>query len=303
MRPTIKLAAGSLAVEIVPSLGGGVARFDILRDDQRMELFRAWPEGGTDDPNELGLYVLIPWSNRISEQGFSFDGKFHPLESNFAGEGCPIHGDGWLTAWQVSFRDDGRVNLERSSDGPGPYRYEATLEYRLAADSLMIRLAATNDASTSLPFGLGFHPWLPRTPGTLLMAQAQKVWLEDSRHLPTEQIAVASRPEWDFSSLRALPPDWINSGFVGWNGQASIFWKDRGLALEVEASPLLSCYVLYSPSAEAQFFCFEPVSHPVDAHHLPSGPEAHGLVILAPGEALAAECRFRLRETSSRSDQ
>jgi aldose 1-epimerase len=303
MRPTIKLVAGFLAAEIVPSLGGGVARFDFLHDGQRMELFRAWPEEGTNDPNELGLYVLIPWSNRISGQGFSFEGRFQPLASNFGGESCPIHGNGWLSPWLISFRDGRRVNLKLSSDGPGPYRYEATLEYRLDTDGMMIRLAATNAATTSLPFGLGFHPWLPRTPGTLLMAEAQKIWLEDSCHLPTEQIAVSSRPEWDFSSLRALPPDWVNSGFVGWNRQASIFWEDRRLALEVEASPLLSCYILYSPSAEAEFFCFEPVSHPVNAHHLPPGPEAHGLVILAPGETLTAECRFRLREIPSRRHQ
>ena len=99
---TVRLAAGSLVAEIMPSLGGGVARFDVLRGGQRIEVFRAWPEGGTDDPNSLGLYVLVPWSNRISGRGFNFGGAFHELLPNAAGEPCPIHGDGWLSPWRVS---------------------------------------------------------------------------------------------------------------------------------------------------------------------------------------------------------
>jgi aldose 1-epimerase len=296
MRATVTLAAGSLVAEIIPSLGGGVARFDVLRGGQRIEVFRARPEGGTDDPNTLGLYVLLPWSNRISGRGFNFGGAFHELLPNVAGEPCPIHGDGWLSSWRVSSSGKRCVRLEREAGGPGPYRYAAMLDYLLDADVMTIRIAATNLAAIALPFGLGFHPWFPRTSATKLMAQAKLVWLEDSRHLPTQRVAVATRPEWDFSSFRSLPDRWINNGFVGWNGRAAIRWEDRALALEVEARPPLSNFLLYSPSAESPFFCFEPVSHAVDAHNLPPGPEAHGLIVLAPGTTLTAECGFRVRE-------
>jgi len=297
LRPTVQLAAGSLTAEIVPSLGGGVARFDVLREGRRIEVLRPWPKGGTDDPNALGLYVLVPWSNRISGPGFAFEGRFHPLAPNFAGEPCPIHGDGWLSSWRVCSNDGRSVGLEHNADRPGSYRYRASLEYTLDADGLTSRLVVTNRAAFTLPFGLGFHPWFPRTPGTQLVAPAKSVWLEDARHLPTQQVTIANRNEWDFSAFRSLPSDWINSCFIDWNGRASILWKDRGLALDVEARPPLSAYILYSPSAEARFFCFEPVSHAVDAHNLPPGPETHGLAILNPGAMLAAECRFRVRDS------
>jgi len=302
-RGTVRLAAGSLVAEIMPSLGGGVARFDLLRGGQRIEVFRAWPEGGTDDPNTLGLYVLVPWSNRISGRGFNFGGAFHALLPNAAGEPCPIHGDGWLSSWRVSSNGDRCLRLEREAGGPGPYSYGAVLDYALDADGMTIRLAATNLAAIPLPFGLGFHPWLPRTAATELMAPAKLVWLEDARHLPTERVAVARCPEWDFSSFRSLPAGWINNGFVGWNGRATIRWEDHALALEVEARPPLSNFILYSPSSNATFFCFEPVSHAVDAHNLPPGPEAHGLVVVAPGATLATECCFRVREIGSRSNR
>jgi len=294
LRKTIQLAAGSLMAEIVPSLGGGVARFDFLRDRQRSEVFRPWPKNGTDDPNSLGLYVLVPWSNRISGRGFSFGGQFHPLAPNFPGELCPVHGGGWLSEWSIVSTDNRSIKLEHVADGPGPYRYTAGLEYVLDANAMKIRLAATNCAQIALPFGLGFHPWLPRAPATLLLAPAKSVWLEDGRHLPTERVPIADRPEWDFESFRPLPSDWINNGFVGWNGRATILWEDRCLALNVDAQPPLTAYILYSPSATADFFCFEPVSHAVDAHNLPPGPEAHGLVVLKPGRTLVIECTFRV---------
>jgi Aldose 1-epimerase len=140
MRAAVRLAAGPLVADIMPSLGGGVARFDLLRDGRRIEVFRPCSDGGTDDPGELGLYVLVPWSNRISGSGFTFRGVFHPLAPNIADELCPIHGDGWLSSWRVSFNDDRRVRLEREAHGPGPYRYEATLDYTLDADAMTIRL-------------------------------------------------------------------------------------------------------------------------------------------------------------------
>jgi aldose 1-epimerase len=290
------LRAGALSAEIIPSLGGGVTRFDFLRGGERIEVFRAWPERGTDDPNELGLYVLVPWSNRISGPGFNFGGVFHELLPNAKGEPYPIHGDGWLFPWNVTSTEDQKISLERESGGPGPYRYRAALEYALDAEGLTVKLSATNLAAISLPFGLGFHPWFPRTPQTKLMAKAATVWLEDSRHLPAERVEIARLPEWDFSSFRPLPGGWINSSFVDWDGRATVRWEDRGLALEVETGPPLSTFLLYSPSAAASFFCFEPVSHVVDAHNLAPGPEAHGLVVLAPGKTLKAQCRFRVRE-------
>ena len=161
--------------------------------------------------------------------------------------------------------------------------------------------AASNRATLALPFGPGFHHWLPRTPATRLQAEAESVWLEDARYLPVKRVPVKSRPDWDFSSFRSLPVGWINNAFTGWNGRATIIWEDRGLTLDLEARPLLSTFIRYSPSANAPCFCFEPVSHAVDAHNLPPGPEEYGLVVLTPGAMLAAERRFRVHEIQSRS--
>ena len=76
----------------MPAIGGGVARFDW----RGVPIFRPW-DGITHDPNALGCYPLVPWSNRISGGGIDAGGRFWPLQPNWPGEPYPIHGDGWRT--------------------------------------------------------------------------------------------------------------------------------------------------------------------------------------------------------------
>src|SRR6218665_161916 len=70
-----------------------------------------------------------------------------------------------------------------------------------------------------------------------------------------------------------------------------MLWPRRGLALEVGADAPLNRYVFYSPGAEADFFCFEPVSHDIDAHNRAS-PQQAGLVALDEGADLRLSARF-----------
>ena len=294
-RKTVIIREGDLSAEIVPSLGAGLARFDMDVGRAGVPIFRPWPESGTDDPNQLACYLLAPWSNRISGGGFSFAGRFHALKANVPGDPLPLHGNAWLSDWRLVERDSSRAILELESAGPGPFSYVARVEYAIDPSALTIRLSVENRAAAALPFGLGLHPWLPRSAATRLQAKAKTVWLEDERHLPAGRVPVRHRPDWGFSVMRPLPDAWINNGFAGWDGRARIEWPERRLALEVEADAALATYLLYSPSRDAAFFCFEPVSHPVDAHNLPGGAARNGLAILDPGQTLAAFCRFAPR--------
>ena len=47
--------------------------------------------------------------------------------------------------------------------------------------------------------------------------------------------------------------------------------------------------LLYRPPDQA-FFCLEPVTHPIDAFHLPDRP---GLRVLRTGESLAMQVQWR----------
>ena len=288
MTDPVVLTDGVAEVAVCPDLGGGLAAYDLWRGGRRAPLFRRAP-ASTADPFALASIVLVPWSNRISGGGFAFGHRFHALAPNLPGEACPIHGNGFQLPWHVTQRASEAVTLTVASNGPGPFRYEATLRYALAGGALTMRLDVTHCATEKLPYGLGFHPWLPRTAATTLCAPAAHVWLEDARHLPAGRVAISARPAWDFARARALPSGWVNNGFDGWGCTARIAWPDRRLALTIDAAPPLGAYLLYSPGAHGRFFCFEPVTHPVDAHNLPGAP---GLIALAAGETASVACRF-----------
>jgi aldose 1-epimerase len=291
----LTLNDGLAEAVIVPDLGAGLAAYDLAGPTGRQPLFRPCRDPSRAAPFNLASNLLVPWSNRISGGGFHFDGQFHALAPNLPGEPFPIHGNGFSSPWAVERTAAASAELKLRSEGPGPFRYEAQASYSLTGGALTMRLSVRNLGLIALPFGLGFHPWIVRSAETQLEAKAKRVVLETDDHLPAGETPAASRAEWDFAAPRGLPRRWVNNAFLGWDGRARILWPERRLELDIEADPPLSTYILYSPSDKAGFFCFEPVTHPVDAHNQPGGPGANGLVVLRPQEAMAASCRFRPR--------
>lgn len=285
------IATAHARVDVSPQLGAAILRYDICRPQGLTPAFR--PTGETvRDVFDCAMNILTPWANRVSGGGFGFDGRFHALPSNWPGEKCPLHGDGFQAQWQVSAQGVDHISLVMESDGPGPFRYKAELAYKLEDAALVSDLRITNTAECRLPYGGGFHPWFPRHEDTSVQARAGSVWLEDAGHLPGAHLPLSRRPDLDFARARSLPDHWINNCFEGWDGAAQIIWPRLDFALDIEADPPLSFFHIYAPGGGTEFFCFEPVSHVVDAHNLAS-PQAHGgLQVLAPGENMNLRCRF-----------
>ena len=287
----LQLDNGQSRITVLPGLGAGLACYDVSLHGEWMRIFRSVPPS-TSHPFALSNILLIPFSGRVSQGGFSFDGVFHEMQRNMETEKYPIHGNAFSSHWQLLERGPERVKLALQSNGPGPFRYEARMTYRLYGRDLHMELWLCNRASIRLPFGAGFHPWFVRDADTWLQARAENVWLEKPDHLPLACDAVQDHPDMNFNKSLKLPTGWINNWFNGWDGQARILWPRRGLAVDIRASSLLNQYVVFSPSTDADFFCFEPVSHPVDAFNLAGGPESHGLQILAPGEEFSCSAIF-----------
>ncbi|ANL25796.1 MULTISPECIES: aldose 1-epimerase [Rhizobium] len=290
----VSIQSSALRADIVPSRGAGLARFAFNGQD----LFQPVPRPGRAPPVDLCSMVLVPWSNRISGGGFTFDGAFYPLFPNRPPDPLPIHGNGFQSEWIVSRAQSDLVELKLASSGPGPFAYEATMTYAVYDYELVMALSVISRSQIPLPYGLGFHPFLRRTAEMLLTAPAKGVWLHNDSNLPEKLLPPNEVPDWDFSRQRQLPHRKINNGFVGWNGCADVVWPEFGLGLAISASPTLSNYIAFSPSADAPFFCFEPVSHAIDAHNLPGGADRHGLIRLAPGESTSISCRYQVRHLS-----
>ncbi len=279
-----------LHAQVLPSIGGGLARLDALAGGTPRALLRAWaltPGAPDPTPSQLACFPLVPWSNRIGNGGFDFEGRRIDLAPNRAGEPCPIHGEGWQHSWEIEACSGASVDLLLDRRAHAPFSYMARLRYVLNGPALEVRLELRNEADYVLPFGLGLHPWLPRTEGVLLRAPALATWRRGDDGLPADQIAIPT--DWDFSSARRLPERPIDNVFSGWDGRAEIVWPDSGQQLRISAD--MAYYIVYTRPG-ADFFCFEPVDHMINAHNLAGGPARHGLTLLAPGQSLVRTVRF-----------
>ncbi|MGA7780510.1 MAG: aldose 1-epimerase, partial [Paraburkholderia sp.] len=169
----VTLANTQLRLDVAPSLGGGITRFDWRSDGALVPIFRRCRQvAANTDPNELACYPMLPYSNRIGGGHFGVGDRRVEVPCNRPAEPLPIHGDGWLANWVVaeSDRENVRLTLDRR-DGK-PYAYRAAQTYALEGATLVITLEIENTGRDSLPFGLGVHPFLVRDAQTQLSAAA-----------------------------------------------------------------------------------------------------------------------------------
>ena len=290
----IELCSGSLRAVVLPAAGGGLARLDWLGGAAPMAVLRPAPDGvALPLPGQMACFPLVPWSNRIAPAGFEFEGRRITPTPTREGEPCPIHGEGWRLPWHVEARDESSVVLSLYRRDGSPFAFTAHLAYTLSPNTLRVTLKVTNNGSHPLPFGLGLHPWMPAPEDALIRAPADGVWLSGTDKLPAERSALPQA--WDFAGdvPRPLPPGGVDNAFTGWNGSAQIDWPSWRLRLRIRAD--MAYYILYSPPGK-DFFCFEPVDHPINAHNLPGGAVANGLTVLAPGQDLRRTVRFAVEE-------
>nr|WP_307731807.1 aldose 1-epimerase [Massilia antarctica] len=286
------LRNAQLTAEILPGFGGALSRLDWIGGAAPVPVLRPYAGGdAAPRPNQLACFPLVPWSNRMAG-GFSYGGERYDIAPNREGDPFPMHGEGWQRPWTVAFQSASQVLLMLERRDGVPFSYRASLDYALRGNALVVTLEVTNTGALALPFGLGLHPWMPRSPGTTLQAAARKVWMAGADKLPSHAQAI---PEtWSFEHERALPAGPIDNVFEGWDGKARIHLPERGLNLVIAADS--GYYIVYAP-AGGEFFCFEPVDHLINAHNMAGGPARHGLTILAPGQRLRRVFSFAVTGT------
>ncbi len=240
-------------------------------------------------------FPLVPFGNRIEANRFQFEDREYRLEANTT-DPLVLHGDGWLERWSVLRRDRQSVTFRfrQEASVATPFAYEAVETIVVDGPRLILSLSITNRADQALPYGLGFHPYFPRTPEMRLFARAGRYWSEREGHLPDRPVPIPQTM--NFASGSPLPPDWLNNAFDGWDGRARIEWPETGLAASLEADGHFRFFVLYAPSATSSFFCFEPMSHRPNAHR---DQRDGGLVRLQPLQTVTGTIALSIEELAS----
>ncbi len=162
--------------------------------------------------------VLAPWPNRLADGKYSFGGRDLQLPITEPARETALHGLGCWEEWAVTQASDNAATLELDLPvSPGyPFSLRVTVTYALADDGLTITTVAFNTGSTSLPYGVGFHPWISPGTGSLddctLQLGANTLVTVDDRLLPTGTAPLAG--EKDFRKARTLAGSDLDDAFV-----------------------------------------------------------------------------------------
>ncbi len=282
----LSLHCGDLSLAITPQFGGCIlafrqGQFDLMRSSAAT----------APSPGDTACFPLVPFSGRIDHAHFNWEGKSYTIPK---GDGQPIHaihGHGLKQAWQVDRQGQTSIHVSYHYDHPDwPFPYRAWQFFELGEDALIVTIGMRNEGVTTMPAGLGLHPYFNRLPGAQLTAQVDHVYLPDDTNIPRERAAVPA--DLDFHDRRPLAELEMDHNFGGWDQRARIEWRNEGKALDILADRLFSHLVVYVPPGQ-DFFCVEPVTHVADAVNRPLDRDAGtGLVSLAPGATLHGSVRF-----------
>ena len=282
----LTLEGGGWAARLLPEQGGALAALSWRGRDVLAPL----PLGADPNGSFCGAFIMAPWANRLDGGVLPVAGTEYRLPVNRPQDGTAIHGLSRDRPWTVVARQAGcagaAVALAQQVDAGAlglPWRYAAEFRLDLGEAGVEIGLSLRNAGALTFPFGLGWHPWFLRPPGTRLRFRAGTLFARDARCLP-----VATQPsagvDGDESAYEGL-----ETHFAEWDGTAEILRPDLRLRLRAWGAWARNLQV-FAPTGGA-VLCVEPVSHVPDAPNRPAFAPHGALVMLPPGGMLDAGLR------------
>lgn len=275
MTQTLELRDGAMRCVLAPALGGCVTA--LWFDD--VPVLRSTDAGTIASARRSASYPLAPWSNRIGQAAFDWDGRKLALSRNDPVEPHAIHGTGWQSAWSVE-RSDGRsaaLRCDHAADAGWPFAFSSTQTFLLGASGLEQTLSVTNTGPQRMPAGLGWHPWFMKRARSRIAFEATGRWEMGDDKLPTKR-----------SPSRGIDSDCaflaVDHCFDGWTGVVDL--RDESLHTRI-TSDQRRLVVCTDDTRDA--IAIEPVSHVNNALGMPGGDaKALGIRVLEPGETATA---------------
>ncbi|OZI36391.1 aldose epimerase [Bordetella genomosp. 1] len=279
----VSIASGAHQAEFSPGGGGRLTALRTGTHDWVVPITEpGWP---TTRWPRAGSYPLAPYSNRIRDGRYTFEGRSHQLES-LPGRPHALHGSGLHSAWTARNvqADSVELVLAQPQGVLGwPSAFECVQHYRLSARGLALTLSLHNQGEHDMPFGFGVHPYFT---ARRVQLQARRYWPAGADGLP--QAGVATRVD-AISCSREGCDTYLSQ----WGGRALLEWPD-GHRLSLEAEPAFEHLVVYSAPG-ASFLCVEPVTNVADAFNLAAAGVADtGMRVLAPGARFSSTMHFVL---------
>ncbi|MCC5824475.1 MAG: hypothetical protein LAT64_13415 [Phycisphaerales bacterium] len=307
--PDITLDAGPLRAVIDPALGCTITEFSIAGPcEDRYPLLRRAPHG-PHTTAQGASFLMAPWTNRIRDARFDFQGEPHKLRPNFP-DATAIHGVVRDAPWRITdrtpvsarFAYDSRAH-ERANF---PFAFGAVFRAELAPEDLTLDLSVTNLDDRPMPAGLGHHFYLPRT----LLSPDDRLELTApvTGRYPTSNCLPTGDPVDDetcerFRNGGPIGNPGLDDVFAGFSGRAVLTWPASGIRLTMDCADAFTHLVVFTPRLRADdpaspplpWVCVEPCTMANDGFNLMANANTDtGVRVLEPAQTLAARVRLHI---------
>lgn len=289
----LTVRSGALILQVLPELGASILN---LHAASGRPVLRPVDPAGVRSSSQCASFTLLPYSNRIRDAHFPFNGKDVRLTPTTK-DGLAQHGDVRNRPWQVERVSDAHLRCTFDSrafpDMNWPWAFTAVTEYLLHGPHLDTSLTLTNVDTTDMPAGLGLHPYFTRSQDGVdpwVEFDAALTYDTDERLLPVAG-ARPVHPDEDHRTPTRLGDRHVDRAYTAWDGVARLDWGTRSLT--VTADNVFSHLIAFT--APDGTLALEPVSHATDAFNLAArGVHGTDMRVLAPGQSLAGAVRFTL---------
>lgn len=297
--PRFAIGCDRIHLELDPDLGAGISDLSLLSPQgDPTPLLRRAPSLGFGS-EQMGCFLMAPWTNRIRDARFSWDGRVHQLRSNH-GDGTAIHGDVRDRPWRIRHRSPMSATLTFDSleheQVNFPFPFHSRIRYEVAPNRVEIDFEVTNASDRPVPMGCGLHPYFMR-----------RLWNDDDRvelTVPLEgrhpvQNCLPTAPAQADEITRRLSGGGplgdlqLDDVFRVNALDAAMHWPGSGVRARLTASSPAQHVVIYTPRSgqdspsPREWFCVEPTTMINDGFNLAgAGWRDTGVSVCEPGRSL-----------------
>ena len=286
------ISDGNLKSIISPDYGAAVLALFFLKDNREIAIM---PDATRETCKlDASSFLMIPYSNRIENGKFAFEGKNYHLRD---GNKHSIHGDTRKRKWNYEKVSDSKVicifDSKEHDNVNWPWPFSAEAEYFISDNTFTSKISLRNEGSTPMPAGFGWHPYYNRSltknnEAVHIQFKTNGVYPDTNGNCIPSGHSLPSSKKLDFSKEKQLDPKvHIDNCYEGYDGKGYILWPESKIKASYNCSPECSHVIFFNP--DETFFAFEPATNANNGvNHMKDEGFNSGTVVLKPGETLTA---------------
>lgn len=244
----------------------------------------------------LGSYLMAPWSNRIAQAAFEFEGKRYPLRQTFP-DGTAIHGDVRHRRWEVISASGEKFEAKLDSRAFNDFNYPFALVFQysveLSSRRILVRFSIENVDQHRAPVGFGFHPFLKRCltekdSDIVVILPAENVY-PDEQCIPTAP-AVPVSGRTDLRAKKFIGTPNLDHCYTQLTSDTiRMIYPGSGVEIDFKIDPVFKHVIVYAPNHSdgipRNFVAVEPATNVNDGFNLfARGWPGTGVKVLEPAE-------------------